>query len=92
MSKADDIRRAVRQPGYDQSAAQQRDQAGRAVVKRVRKVTADAVSASAGNMDELATEALVSNLVALISLEPGTNAAIIREMLPAYLAQHGASG
>ena len=37
-------------------------------------------------MDELAMDALATRIAALVSLDPQANAALIREMLPSYLA------
>jgi hypothetical protein len=90
MSKADAIRQHLAQPHVkaklDQDASATIDHAAGAVTRKVRRLVADATET--GELDELAMEVLVAKLVALISLDPASNAALIRELLPAYVAQH----
>ena len=85
-SRADAIRQAYANPAVkasiDQEATAQRQQAASANVKKLRKLTADANP----GMDELALDALATRIAGLITLDPPANAALIREMLPAYLA------
>jgi hypothetical protein len=86
LSRADAIRQAYANPAVkasiDQEAAAQRKRAASANTRKLRALTADA----GPDMDELALDALAARIAALITIDPQTNSALIREMLPAYLA------
>ncbi len=85
-SRADLARQAYADPAVkariDQDAAADRQQAASANVRKLRKLTAGADP----GMDELAMDALAARIAGLVTLDPQANAALIREMLPAYLA------
>lgn len=85
-TRADLIRQTWADPAVkartDQDAAAQRQKTVSVNVRKLRALTA---AADAG-MDELAMDALATRIAALVSLDPQANAALIREMLPSYLA------
>ncbi len=85
-SRADLARQAYADPAVkariDQDAAADRQRAASANVRKLRKLTAGADP----GMDELAMDALAARIAGLVTLDPQANAALIREMLPAYLA------
>lgn len=93
-SRADLIRQAWADPavkaGTDQSAAAGRDQAGHAKVKKIRSLAAKARKGGA-ELDELGLDALAADIAKLITLDPVTNTAIIRELLPAYVSAQRSS-
>ena len=89
MSKADDIRRTFADPAVkarvaEQHAAEQ-EAIARTRTREVRKLTAKAAAGRA-EVDEVTLDALADEIAGLIKLNRQANAAIIREMLPAYVA------
>lgn len=91
MSKADDIRRAhatsAGKSRIEQESAAYRDRTARQVAKRVRTLVAESVH-DEGEPDELALETLAAKIAAMVNLDPANNRALIRELLPAYVAQY----
>jgi hypothetical protein len=90
MSKADDTRRAHAAPAgkarIDQESAAHRDKAARQAARRLRALVAESVRGE-GELDDMAMEALTAKVAALVSLDPANNRALMRELLPAYVAQ-----
>jgi hypothetical protein len=91
MSKADDIRRAHATPAarsrIEQESAAHRDQAARRAGKRIRALVAESVR-DLDELDDLTLETLAAKTAALVSLDPANNRALMRELLPAYVAEH----
>lgn len=57
------------------------------IVKKTRRLVAEAAKERT-EMDKAAIEALAAQLAELVSLHPRRTAAMIRELLPPYVAQH----
>ena len=91
MSKADDIRQAYAVPAnrarIDQDSAGDRNRADRQVTKKVRALVAESAR-DLSELDELALEALAAKMASMVNLDPANNTALMRELLPAYVAQH----
>jgi hypothetical protein len=91
MSKADDIRRAHATPAarsrIEQESAAHRDQAARRIAGRLRALVAESTD-GLDELDELTLETLAAKTAAMVSLDPAGNRALMRELLPAYVAQH----
>lgn len=89
MSKADAIRQAWADPAVkasaDQGAADERERAARKASRKIRSLTAKAAGGRA-EVDELTLGALAVEIAKLITLDPQANAAVIRELLPPYIA------
>jgi hypothetical protein len=91
VSRADDIRRAHGTPAgksrIEQESAAYRDRTARQVAKRLRALVAESAGGD-GELDELGLETLAAKVAALVALDPANNRALMRELLPAYVAQH----
>ncbi len=94
MSKADRVRKAWADPAtkadVDQQAAARRAASAGKIAGKIRRTVADALK-DRTEIDEMTLEILAVQLAALVSLDPGDNAALMHELLPAYVAGYLAS-